>query len=244
MKKMMKPPGLIVSFCFLLLAPLAGHAQDQITGNGQMKKEKREASANVDDISASGKFKVYVKQGSTPSLEVEADANLLPYIETEISGDELSLQPKRGYSIKSSNDIIVRVTVVKLESISGSGACSFYTEGSVKGNELEVALSGRTEAGLNLQYEKLEIGISGSGKVKLEGRADDAEINISGSGEVTAPGMQSQSMEVNISGSGVAYVNVSKKLEVAVSGNGNVKYKGAANVTQSISGKGRVEHEN
>lgn len=248
MKKALKPLRFIasLSFAMLLLAPFAGHAQrsEEVSGNGNIKKEKRNASAAVDEISTSGKFKVYITQGNTPSIEVEADENLLPYIETEISGDELQLHPKRGYNIKPSKDIVVRVTVKELESLSGSGTSGFYTQGAVKGDKLEVAMSGRGDAELDLQYNKLEIGISGTGKAKLKGRADEAEIAISGSGDVDAPAMQSQKMEVSISGAGSAYVNASKKLDVAVSGSGNVKYKGAASVSQAISGKGKIEHEN
>ncbi|WP_119079332.1 head GIN domain-containing protein [Chitinophaga alhagiae] len=248
MKKTSKTVNAIVSFAFaaLLLAPFAGQAQrqEQINGNGNMKKEKREASAAIDEISTSGKFKVYITQGSTASIELEADENLLPYIEARIDGDELHLGPKRGYNLKPSGDIIARITVVKLESLAGSGTSGFYTQGVVKGDKLELALSGRGEADLDLQYRKLEVGISGTGKVKLQGRADEAEIGISGSGAVTAPNLQTREMELGISGNGEAYVNASKKLDVSVSGSGTVKYKGTASVNQAISGKGRIEHEN
>lgn len=248
MKKAFKPVRFVacLSFAVLLLAPFAGHAQrsEQVNGNGNIKKEKRNSSAAVDEISTSGKFKVYITQGSTPSIELEADENLLPYIETEIRDDELRLGPKKGYNIRPSDDIVVRITVVKLESLAGSGTAGFYTQGAVKGDKLEVALSGRGDAELNLQYNKLEVSISGSGKVKLKGRADDAEIGISGSGDVDAPDMLAQKMEVSISGSGNAYVNASKKLDLSVSGSGNMKYKGAATVNQSVSGKARIVHEN
>jgi hypothetical protein len=248
MKTTLKPFARIAPafFAMLLLAPFAGHAQrnEQVSGNGRIKKEKREASAAVDEISTSGKFKVYITQGNTPSIEVEADENLLPYIETDIREDELRLGPKKGYNIKPTGDIIVRVTVVKLEELAGSGTAGFYSQGTIKGDKLEVALSGRGDAELDLQYNKLEVGISGTGKVRLKGRADEAEIAISGSGDVDAPAMQAQRMEVAISGSGNAYVNASKKLEISVSGSGNVKYKGAATVSQSVSGKAKIEHEN
>ncbi|RPE09069.1 DUF2807 domain-containing protein [Chitinophaga lutea] len=235
-----------LSFAMLLLAPFAGQAQrsETIAGNGSIKKEKRNASAEVDEISTSGKFKVYVTQGNNPSIEVEADENLLPYIETVIEGDELRLHPKRGFNIKPSNDIIVRVTVRQLESLAGSGTTGFYSQGSIKGEKLEIALSGKGDAEMDLQYKKLEVAISGTGKAKLAGRADNTEFAISGSGDIDAPEMKSEEMEVSISGSGSAFVNASKKLDVAVSGSGNVKYKGSARVNQMISGKGKIEQVN
>lgn len=246
MKTFSKPVGIItrLSLAMLLLVPFASHAQNQVSGNGSIKKEKRDASAAVDEISTSGKYKVYVTQGATPSVELEADENLLPYIETEIRGDELRIHSRQGVSIRPSKDIVVRVTVTRLKELSGSGTSGFYSQGTIKGDKLEVSLSGNGVAELDLQYNKLEVAISGNGKVTLGGRADEAEIAISGSGDVNAPDMKANDVEVNISGSGSAFVNAAKKLDVAVSGSGNVKYKGAARVNQSVSGRGKIEQVN
>lgn len=225
---------------------LAASAQklETITGNGSIKKEKRDASGSFDEIGVSGRYKVILKQGSTSSIEVEADENLLPYIETKIEGSELHVNSKKGYGVKSSNPIIVYVTLPKLSSLASSGSSSFSGEGAIKGDKLEIALSGKAEMDLALSYSSLELGISGSGNVKLSGSADKAEVNISGSADFAAPDLKSQNMEINISGNGNAQVNVAKKLEIAISGNGKVKYKGGATVDQSVAGNGRVEHVN
>ena len=187
---------------------------------------------------------MFLKQGNTPSIELEADDNLLPYIETKIEGDELHLSPKKGYNINPSKPITVWITLATLKEISASGQVDLVTEGAFKGSSLEANFSGRVDAQLDLQYDKLEVSMSGSGKMKLNGRANKAEISLSGSGEIDAPDMEANNMEIAISGSGNANVNVSKKLDIAISGSGNVKYKGAASVQQSVSGRGKVSHEN
>jgi hypothetical protein len=234
-----------ILFAALLTVTATLHAQQRIKGNGQMKKETRPAGSAFDEISSSGKYKILLKQGSTHAIEIEADENILPYIETEIDGDELQLHSKKGYNINPSKPITVWITLATLKEINASGQAEIVTEGAFKGASLETNFSGRVYAKLNVQYDKLEVAISGSGKMKLNGRADKAEISVSGSGEVDAPEMQSQDMELQISGSGNASVNVSKKLEVAISGSGNVKYKGnPTNVQQMVSGRGTVTREN
>ncbi|RPD41631.1 head GIN domain-containing protein [Chitinophaga barathri] len=231
---------------FAALIAISGSllAQERVSGNGTLKKEQRTASGAFSEISTAGKFKIFLKQGNSHSIELEADENILPYIETEVKGDELELKFKKGYNINPSKPITVWLTLAKFEEINASGQVELVSDGAFKGSKLEANFSGRVDAKLNLQYDKLEVAMSGSGKMKLDGRADDTEISVSGSGEIDAPEMQSQNMEIHISGSGNANVNVSQKLEIAISGSGSVNYKGAASVEQAVSGKGKVTHQN
>ncbi|MGX5820563.1 head GIN domain-containing protein [Chitinophaga lutea] len=235
----------VCALALSMLVPAATFAQRQtISGSGNYKKETRSAASGFEKIASSGKFKVYITQSSTPSIEVEAEDNLLPYIETEIGGNALKLRYKDGYNLRPEKEIIVRVSTAAVKELAASGIGGFYSTGRLKGDELEVAISGRGDASLDLDYNKLELSISGSGKADLKGTSRKVEISISGSGDVAAKGMRSQEMEVNISGSGKAEVNVDKTLEVAVSGSGTVNYMGSAKVSQSVSGKAQIKSIN
>lgn len=229
---------------FLSLSLAVSAQQETVSGNGQIKKEKRNISGSFDEISVAGKYKVTVKQGSTSSVEVEADANLLPYIETQLDGDELQVHTKKGFNVKPTGTISVYITLPKLKAIASSGSSSFAADGTIKGDKLEIGLSGKAEMDMDLSYQDLELGMSGSGSVKLSGSATKAEVNMSGNAEFNAPGLKAQNMEINISGNGNAHVNVDKKLDIAISGNGKVRYKGSPSTNQAVSGNGRIEQEN
>src|SRR5690606_9305692 len=125
---------LLLSACILTTA--AAQAQQKITGSGGVKKETRDAGRSFEEIAVSGQYKVYVSQGSRQEITVEAEENLLPYIETKIDGDELGIGTKRGYNIRPTKDVVVRITVVKLDAIAASGSSNFFSEGSIKGNDL------------------------------------------------------------------------------------------------------------
>jgi hypothetical protein len=86
---------------------------ERVKGNGDVKQEKRPASA-FKDIGTSGEFKVYIQQGNTHSIEIEAESNLLPYIVTEIDGKELEIKVKKGYSIKPTKPVNVYVTMEQI----------------------------------------------------------------------------------------------------------------------------------
>ena len=171
-------------------------------------------------VSLDGSGRLVVEQTGSESLTVTGDDNLLPYIETYVSGKTLTLGEKSGTNISPSKDIIFRLTVKSLDNIdiSGSGAAD------VKG----------------VQGQALKIDISGSGEVSAEGAADEVNVGISGSGRYHGDTMRSKRARVDISGSGSALLAVSEKLDANVSGSGSIEYVGDPQVHQDISGSGSV----
>ncbi len=73
----------LLAFVLLLSSFLQS---ERITGNGDVKQEDRQA-AKFKNIGTSGTFKVYITQGNTHSIRIEAESNLHSYIETEDSED-------------------------------------------------------------------------------------------------------------------------------------------------------------
>lgn len=213
---------------------------ERVKGNGQLKEEARPAES-FKEISTSGSYKVVIQQGNSHSIQLEAEENLLPYIMTEIQGDELKIYTKRGYNINPTKTITVNVTLQQISALRASGAGGFYSKGVLKSDEIELSCSGSTGADLDVDTRKMEVALSGSSNIKLKGSATEAEYKISGSADIAAFDLVGDEVEVKISGSGNANVTANKKLDVKVSGSGSVKYKGTpGSVDQRVSGSGRI----
>ncbi|WP_343667787.1 head GIN domain-containing protein [Chitinophaga sp.] len=229
-----------IAFLMLLFTSVTVFAQkEHITGSGTIKKESRSASP-FKSIAASGSFNVYITPGSGSSIEIEADDNILPYIVTDIEDGELQLHVKKGYNIKPSQKITVNVTMAEVKSLAASGSGGFYSKGTLKGNKVELGISGSVIIDLDLNADKLEVGVSGSTKITLKGSIPDVEYGISGSASVDALALQSQDVEVGVSGSGDLAVYAAKKLDISVSGGAKVRYKGNPSINQSSSGSSKV----
>jgi len=88
--------------------------------------------------------------------------------------------------------------------------------------------------------------IIGSGDISIS--SNDTlltnSIKISGSGDLHNFEIYSKDADVNISGSGSAYVNVIDDLDVNIIGSGNVHYIGKPFMNIDISGTGRVINDN
>jgi hypothetical protein len=66
-------------------------------------------------------------------------------------------------------------------------------------------------------------------------------VIISGLGNYTAGDLQSDEMQVKVTGSGNVTAWVEKKLDTRIAGFGNVNYYGSPSVSQSITGGGGVK---
>ena len=91
---------LLFAFFALVSLNLSAQPWKTVKGDGNLKKETREVS-NFASLSSRGSIDVQISYGTSNSIQVEADENLLPYIETKVENGQLIIQPKKNINIKS-----------------------------------------------------------------------------------------------------------------------------------------------
>ncbi len=183
---------------------------------------------------------VYISQGNTPKLTVEADAEILGLIVTEVKNDELKIRYSQS-RVKSKTPIRIWITTAEIEGLYLSGSGNIITETAIKANEMELKLSGSGNINVkDLSCDEVDAAISGSGNIDVTGSADELSIAISGSGNCNADEFKTEETDVKISGSGNCKVNATKDLTVAVSGSGSVFYVGNPTIDASVSGSGKI----
>lgn len=212
---------------------------ENVKGSGTIKEETRSLRA-YNSVATSGNFSVYIDPAGKTDIRMEADDNLMPYIETEVKGHNLDISIKKGYNIKPSKQIRIYVSIASLESLSSSGGGGFYSEGSLKGDNVKIGISGSTESDLDLSARAMKIDVSGSSKISLKGAITDTKYSVSGAAKVEALNLVADNVAVGISGSGKMEVYAQKKLDISVSGVGDIRYKGNPVVNQSSSGSAKI----
>lgn len=214
-------------------------------GSGNVQTQSR-AAADFQSIALSGSMRLVVRQSGSESVEVKADDNLLPLIETVVENDggmrTLHVRWKRGESIRSRGDPVVTVDVKDLKSLASSGSGDIRVE-PLKTDRFSLGLSGSSDARLaSIAVGTLAVRISGSGDVVAGGRADRLEVKISGSGDVRAADLPSDDVAVSIAGSGDVAVTANKSLDVSIAGSGDVVYAGnPTTVNNAIAGSGSLK---
>jgi len=230
-----------VLLCLALL-PLVGQSATN-TGSGRIATEARSVPA-FEAIAVAGAIDLRVRQGAQQAVEVSADDNLLPLLETTVDttrkGATLRVGWKRGENISTRSRVTVSVVVPQLSSLSGAGSGDMTVE-RFETPALKVSLAGSGDVKLaDLRTGALGIGISGSGNVAGSGQATTLKISIAGSGDVKLADLQADEVSVKIAGSGDAAVHAQKLLEVSIAGSGDVSYRGDAVVKKSVAGSGSV----
>lgn len=214
---------------FGVLSLFTATAQEKggvITGSGNITKDTRNVGS-FDKISAAGPFEVRLVSGKQGEVSVEADHNIVDLVTTEVKNNTLKIAPREGKLFKSSkgNKVIVRVQVESIVelALTGSGAINGKTE--LKGN-IRIMLEGSGKIDLDIASGNAEAVLSGSGDIVLNGKADSFKCTITGSGEIKAEKLQSQVVDVTITGSGDAKVFTNTSITGRITGSGNVAYAG------------------
>ena len=209
-----------------------------VKGDGNVVKEDREVSGFT-SLEVSGAFEVFLYQGKTESLTVEADKNLMELIVTEVKGDKLRIYTKEN--IKKATELNVYLTFEELEMIDISGAVSIEGEGVFEFDELHLDGSGASEINMEMNVSSLHADFSGASEIELSGTAGSASFDISGASEIDALDFKISHCELDVSGAAEAKVHVIDMLEVNVSGAASVRYKGDPRVSQDVSGAGSIK---
>lgn len=213
-----------------------------IRGNGVNATDGR-ITNNFEKVKSSGDFDVHITNGDELEVVVSAEQNIIPYIETYVSGNTLNIDIRGMHNIKNSLPMEVFVTLPHLEGLKLSGSGVITTDYFYSDN-FDINISGSGYISAAIDVEKVDASVSGSGKLELAGVASNADFDISGSGKIDAYDLALSNCDAKISGSGDMWVNVEQNLYAKISGSGTIFYYGNPSIESHISGSGKLIHDN
>jgi hypothetical protein len=195
-------------------------------------------------VETHGSIDIIASQGNY-NIKIEADQNLLQYVETNIENGRLIVRFKDGISLMHFNGAKVYVTAPELNAFETHGSGNISSQGKISDkNKIDIAISGSGDIQLELDCPEIKTGTHGSGNITLSGETKNLSSRTSGSGDVKAANLKAESVKVSIHGSGDTEVFASESLEADISGSGDVHYKGAPKVNTSVHGSGSVTKMN
>ena len=171
------------------------------------KKETR-AVSGFTGIDASSVFDITVTKGSTESLTIEADENVMQYVRSEVRNGVLRLYLDRNAGRNTNNIKTLKASVVMkdLEKVSLSGASKLtakdlFTPGSFTGD-----CSGVSNMTVNVSTGKLNIDASGASKIQLKATVTNgANLSFSGTSNTE---MELKALNVKFDSSGASRINL------------------------------------
>jgi Putative auto-transporter adhesin, head GIN domain len=239
MKKHLSVFTLLVCLALLLQACSIDIGGNSVRGSGNVVTEDRPVSG-VKRVTLANQGDLKIQVGAAESLVIEAEENLLPYIETNVRGGQLEIRTQNGTDLQNTRPIRYTLTVTELDgvTITSSGGIS-ASDMRASSFSILVSSSGKLDIA-SLYADKLDVEITSSGNVAIKtGEVPQIDIRISSSGDLDVQHVAAQKVSVVLSSSGAARVWVSDTLDGRLTSSGNVYYRGSpqVNVTTSSSGK-------
>jgi len=194
-----------------------------LKGNGKQASETRTLKA-VKELDVSGALTVLVSIGSTPSLSVSGDENLLPYVVTEQQGERLVIHTQRQLSPREPIKVTVVMPALSYLKHTGSGRLEVA---GLAGGDLQLEATGSGETQIGGKVASLSARLVGSGDVTGQQLvADSMDVEVLGSGDVRLGKIETGSLRASIKGSGsVAAEGTTRELKGSVMGSGDLHFK-------------------
>ncbi len=213
--------GILLLF---LTACVDGQFYRSVRGNGKVVKEERTVSS-FDGISVSTSIDVFLSQGNSESLIVEADENLMEYLVTEVKNGILGIYFD-NVSIRDATVKRVYVTMKEVKSLKTSSAGDILGQTPVRCSDIILESSSAGNIRLELYADNVKVNISSSGDITLTGEAETMKANLSSAGDLNALDFKVNEADLSVSSAGDAEVYATKKLIAHASSAGDIVYRG------------------
>ena len=195
----------------------------QENGNGNVVTEERNIR-DFNKVKGSAGLDVYLTKGSENKVVVEADENLLEFIETEVHNGRLTIGTER--SIGRSKAKKVYVTYIELSEIAASSGSDVIVNSVVKNENISLDASSGADLEVEVFAKDLYVEASSGADIKVRGKATKLKAKSSSGSEIDAEELFVISCDADASSGGDITVNVKEDLETEATSGGTIRYYG------------------
>ncbi len=215
---------------------------------GKIITEQRVISSDVTSIKTEDNIDVIITQNNEASLVIEAGENLIPYIKTTVSGDELTISSDNKCSLFRNYDtpIIVHLSIPNLTNMDYTGQGIITSSNTL--NFPDFTFETRKGTGsVNLELNSNDVSViqhTGPADITLSGTTDNLYAYLGRQGWQFLSGLSANNVHTNNAGYGDIIVTANNTLLVELTSIGNIDYYGSPVVTVSThTGSGELRNK-
>lgn len=210
-----------------------------IKGNGNVVSEDREISSDFDAIKVQQGINLYLTQGNSTKLNVEADENILDLLLTEVKNGELKVYfEKNVYRAKARN---VYLTTKEISKIRTSSGALVKSENTLQSNILDLDSSSGSSIKIYVNATEVTSECSSGADIDIFGNAEIFSAKASSGSSIDADKFEAVDVYAKVSSGASIDVNVTGNLTAKASSGGNVNFEGnPTSVNKDTSSGGSV----
>lgn len=217
-----------IGLILLVLVLSSWNLKKEVKGSGKVLQEQREVTS-FEGINVNNAIHVFLSQGNEESVKVEADDNIVPYIQTKVKDWILHItlkgeEPIRNFSPKLPMNVYV--TIKNLREIEANAAATVEGESAFQVETLELDISSAANLDLEVKGENIDMDISSAANVTLSGQINSIKAEVSGACKLDGANLETLKANIDMSGASSATLKVKDELEYDVSGASRLTYSG------------------
>ncbi len=207
-------------------------------GSGHIVTEER-SLAGFTEIEARGNLIIHIEQSENHNVMIEADDNLIEFVETTVSRGRLRIRLTEP--IRSKSHINLYVQLQDLSRLEGNAGSHFISNEGLHGTVLTKELGSGARSALYLFYDELNVILKSGSFSNLSGSTNDFSVEVTSGAVIDASRLEALTCKVISKSGAEAFVFVSESLTANASSGGLINYHGnPAHKSWNTSGGGQI----
>ena len=228
-----------ILFIATILSSCSVNMFNRVNGNRNVVSENRKAGEDFTKIKVSNGLDLYLTQGNTQKITVEADENLQEIIITEIDKGTLKIYSEKNiWKAKSRK---VYVTVTNLEGLKATSGSDVYAKETLKVDDIAVSATSGADISISLDANAVTSSATSGSDVNLTGISNSHVSSATSGASIDAYDLQSKEVTVRVSSGADINIYASESIAAKASSGGDIDFKGnPKNVTKKSSSGGSI----
>jgi hypothetical protein len=228
----MKKISLIV-LAIVVLGTSCVWDDQKVKGNGHVTTQSKPIG-DINGVELHSSFDVILTEGSPSTVKIEAEENLIQYIDLQVENGILNIRTQDNVWLRTKKPVKIYVTAPAFNRIRNTGSGDITSDTRIS-NDTKLLINGTGSGDIKLDVDAPEVDVknTGSGNVKLAGETQKFSGNVTGSGDIRAMDLMAEEANATVTGSGDIDVYSSVKVNANITGSGDIRYKGGAQVVSS-----------
>jgi hypothetical protein len=173
-------------------------------GSGNLQTQQENFSGFT-AVNVNSGFRVHITYGSTYSVAVTSDDNLLDHIDVTQSGDTLTIRTKPAFYLRGT--LRAEISMPDLQELQLSGGSNVVA------------------SGFNVSHS-FNVGLSGGSSITMDGSATDLVAECSGGSSLDFTNFAVHNADITFSGGSHGTINLDGRLDADLSGGSQLFYLG------------------
>ncbi|WP_439131652.1 head GIN domain-containing protein [Polaribacter sp.] len=230
---------LSILFLATLLSSCNVNMFNRVNGNKNVITETRKVNEDFTKIKVSTGLDLYISQGSTPEIVVEADENLHEIIMTEINDGVLKIYSEKN--IWRAKARKVYVTLETLEGVTATSGADVYTKEMIQVNDIAIKATSGADIRMSLNANAVTSSATSGADIEITGVTNNHVSSATSGASIDAYDLQSKNVTVNVSSGADINIFASQSISAKASSGGDIDFKGSPKqVTKKSSSGGSI----